>query len=551
MYNIQKKENSKDNKSTIDFTKISKNKKEQLKNAQKFSEEVIDALNNNSTPYHCIEWARNKLLEAGFSELKENDLSWTLQPGNSYFLTRDLSSVIAFSIGYKVEWSKTAFVIVGGHTDSPTLRFAPNSYLKDNSYEKLNLQTYGGGQWQTWFDRDLSIAGKVVVKNPSTEKLETRLFKVDEPIMFVPNLCIHLRKDKENFYWNNEDHLKSIIGTDYFDDLYLEDEVDNNLIENIKNTTIDDKSSISSSSSDINSRRNNKINKVEDTYIEKKLGYKLATLLSKKLNITKDRILDYNIVLYDTHKAQLSGINKEFITSQHFDNQGTSIINTMSIIEASKEKFLSNIDTISISCLFDSEEIGSLTYQGANSTFFKDTLRRIYSSIDVKDSILNRQTNCSGLKSTIDLENAFQSCCSRSFLLSTDMAHLYHPNYPEYYQNNHKPLPNLGPVIKTNANGKYSTEAEGASLIKYIATMFEIPMQDFMVRQDLPCGTTIGPIIAGKSGIRSIDIGVPQLAMHSIREQTAVLDLQYLFCLFVFYYYQYSNSVGNLFNQTN
>lgn len=471
--------------------------KDLLATSKNYCEKVIEALKLSSTPYHFVNWASGRLNEYGFIQIKEKD-SWDLQPGKSYYLTRNLSSVIAFSVGAKVDLKNTSFAIVGGHTDSPTLRFAPNAYLVDNTYEKFNLQTYGGGQWQTWFDRDLSLGGKIVIYNTDTKKLETRLIRIEEPILFIPNLCIHLQSNTVgNFNWNNETNLKAILSTTFFDN---------------------------SQPSDL-------------TPLDKKIGRKLADLISSKLNVSKENIYDYNLMLYDSVDPQFIGIQNEFISSERLDNQGTSITGILSIIEALAG--ITNSSIISVVTLFDSEEIGSMTFQGANSSFLKDILTRIFTSISAGVTFDTRQ-----------FQNYFQAACSRSLLLSSDMAHLYHPNYPEFFQNEHKPLPHHGPVLKTNSQGKYSTEAEGASLVQFIAAQVKIPLQDFIVRQDLPSGTTIGPILAGKCGIRSVDIGCPQLAMHSIKEQTSVVDICYLGNLFTAYFNNYADSVGNLYFQS-
>lgn len=468
-----------------------------LNNAKEYAAKVIDGLNNSVTSYHFVKWAMAKLDIAGFKPIAEKDF-WSLEPGKYYF-TRNLSSILVFTIGNKVNLKETSFAIVGGHTDSPSLRLAPNAYLLDNSYEKFNLQTYGGGIWHSWFDRDLGLAGKISLLNPTIGKLETHLVKIDKPILFIPNLPIHLRVDKVGFKWNNETNLKAIISTNFFD-------------EN---------------------------NDTQLTPIEKKLGRKLSKLISQNLGVAVENLYDYNLVLYDTNPAKLTGIQKEFVSSERLDNLGTSITSILSIIETTTTESLKVQDSINVLALFDSEEIGSLTFQGAQSSFLKDDLLRIFSSVNSGDISFNSNT----------LQNYFLSCCARSFFVSCDMAHLFHPNYPEFYQKDHKPLPNQGPVIKTNASGKYSTQAEGASLIKYIASQNKIPLQEFIVRQDIASGTTLGPIVEGECGIRSVDIGCAQLAMHSIREQAAIVDLYNLGKLFNAYYSSYSSSNGSLFDQ--
>lgn len=462
-----------------------------LENSQDYCKQLIPIFNQSVTPFHFVDWARKHLDAHGFSQLLEKDI-WSLTQGGKYYMTRNNSSIVVLTIGGRADPSTACFKIIGGHTDSPTLRVAPNSHIPtDKTFDRLNLHLYGGGQWQTWFDRDLSIAGKVVVIDPESKRLETRLVDLVDPVAFIPNLCIHLRKDKENFAWNNEQHLKAVLSTTFFDD----------------------------------SREN-----CELTSIEKSLGVKLAKAISNRLSVPLENIMDYNLILYDTQKTNFIGLDKEFLASARFDNHGTAITSVLSFIEASAKQAAS--DAISVCALFDSEEVGSLTYQGAYSAFFKDTLRRVFLS----------------LGGDVD-ERSFQAACSRSLIVSSDMAHLYHPNYPEYYQAEHSPKPHGGVVLKVNPNAKYSSEAEGSSLVKYIAKQRQIPFQEFIVRQDLPCGTTIGPIIAGTCGMRSVDIGAPQLAMHSIRESVSCVDLFYLGKFFEAFLELYENSKGGLFEK--
>lgn len=469
-----------------------------LLKAQEYGKKMIDALNKCVSPFHFTEWAKTTLItDGGFEQIFEEKF-WTLQPGKSYFLIRNHSSILLILVGKKVNLKETSFSVIGGHTDSPTIRFAPNSYTVDNTYEKFYIQAYGGGQWQTWFDRDLGLCGKVVIKNEETKKLETKLFNINEPILFIPNLCIHLRKDKDGgFNWNNEVHLRALTGSTFFDE--EEDKL-----------------------------------KEGDSMIEKKIGKKLAKLIADQLQVKTENIYDTNLIMYDLNEAKLTGIKKEFISSARFDNLGTSISSIFSAIEASKK--LEDNSNINVLSLFDSEEIGSQTFQGAMSTFFRDTIYRVFSCLNLEDTIKEK-----------DLFNYFQAACARSLVLSCDMGHLFHPNYPEYYHDKHRPLPNLGPVLKININARYSTECEGSSVIKYLGNKNKIPIQEFIVRQDSPCGTTIGPIIAGKCGMRTVDIGCCQLAMHSIREQTACLDLLYLKDLFTSYIVDFNEAIGDVY----
>lgn len=502
----------------------SQDKKTLYNKSISFGTKMITGFNSSPTPFHYAKYASRLLKEEGFVELNEKE-NWAdkIKKGGKYFLVRNFSSIMAFVIGNSENISPetTSFAIIGGHTDSPTLRLCPNSYISDNTYDKYNTQTYGGGQWQTWFDRDLSAGGKIVYENKD-EKLVTEIFDLEKPLFFLPNLCIHLRKDKENFYWNNEDNLKLLSSTSFYDDITYSDQIKRE----------DEKE---------NDERNDLgINSNGQSEIEKKIGKKLALEIAKQIGVNDlNKIYDYNIVLYDTQKADFLGFKQEFISSARFDNQGTAISSIYSIIDFAKDiNKVNSSNTISFLANFDSEEIGSMTYQGASSVYLKTIISRVYEAFSNSFSLkITKPENPNLL--LLKFENDLQSCLARSFFLSCDMAHLYHPNYQGYYQVQHKPLPHFGPVIKTNVNGRYASEAEGVSLIKMIAKKIDVPLQDFMVRQDFPCGTTIGPIISSNTGIKTVDIGCPQLAMHSIREQTAITDIYYLYQLFIGFYDNY------------
>lgn len=400
-----------------------------------------------------------------------------MKKGGKYFYIRNGSALVAFTIGKAIDLNKTSFKIIGAHTDSPNLRFAPNSYVESSKYEKFNLQTYGGGLWQTWFDRDLSVAGKIVYKDLQNGKLSSKLLKVDYPILRIPHLAIHLSSERNKFDWNNETHLKAILSTTFFDDT---------------NTKEGEKQS------------------EQQKVIHKKLGKKLATLISNTLQIKTEQIIDYELALYDCQESCLLGIDQEFVSSGRLDNLGSSLtslhalINTVSQVEKQS--------SINFIALFDNEETGSLSFQGADCEFFGNNLLRIFTTIEKGEN-------------ETSTDDAFLACCARSFVISADMAHGVHPNYSEKHQAEHRPFIHAGVTIKINSQNRYATDSEGAALIKEIAKKADVPIQEFIVRQDSPCGSTIGPIISGKLGIKTVDVGIPQLAMHSIREMCGVVDL--------------------------
>lgn len=313
--------------------------------------------------------------------------------------------------------------------------------------------------------------------------------------MFIPNLPIHLTTEKNKFEWNDEIHLKSILSS----------------------TLFDDKESEGANS---------------ELLIEKKIGTKLTNLISTELKILKENIVDLDLILYDTQPSRLLGINKEFVASGRLDNLGSTLTSIHSLIDSLID---SSVQTsINIVACFDDEEVGSLSYQGASGEFFAKALARIFRAIEKKE---DEKEN---------LEDAFDAFCARSFVLSCDMAHAYNPNYTEKYQNENRTHIHEGITLKVNTQLRYATDSEGAALVREVAKRADVPVQYFMVRQDSPCGTTIGPIITGKLGIKTVDIGITQFAMHSIRELCGVVDLLYYKRFFVEYFSSFEECIGNL-----
>jgi len=309
-----------------------------------------------------------------------------------------------------------------------------------------------------------------------------------------------LTTDRTKFEFNNETHLKAVMSTTFFDEK-----------ESKENTNISE----------------------EEKTINKKLGVKLSNLIAKQLQIQKSQIIDFDLCLYDTHNSCLLGIDEEFVSSGRIDNLGSSLVSVYALINDSNIN-LNNQNSINFIALFDNEEVGSLSFQGADSDFFGKNLQRIFRTIGK----ISEEKNSN--------EDDFLACCARSFVLSADMAHGFHPNYPEKHQADHRPLIHGGITIKINPNTRYSTDSEGSSILKEIAKRSNVPYQEFIVKQDSPCGSTIGPIIAGKLGIKTADIGIPQFAMHSIRELCGVCDLEYYRKFFEEFFAEYEDCVGDL-----
>ncbi|KAJ2707635.1 hypothetical protein FB645_000612 [Coemansia sp. IMI 203386] len=439
---------------------------------QRQAEQLVDFVNKSPSPFHAVDVCRNWLHGAQFTELKERQ-SWkgAIKPNGRYFFTRNGSSIVAFAVGGQFR-PGNGVSIVAAHTDSPCFKLKPVSKKTNYGFLQVGVQVYGGGLWHTWFDRDLSVAGRVMVRDKSGGYAQ-RLVSIDEPIMRIPSLAIHLdRGVSDGFKYNKEVHLTPILAT-------------------VSKALNGDKSADSQGESGPSHHP------------------VLLERIAKELNIDVAEISDFELCLYDTQKAVIGGICKEFIYSARLDNLNSSYCAMEGLVNSlSDEKAFEQDTNIRMVALFDNEEVGSTSAYGANSSLIESALRRIQASTANSES-----------------PTAFEESVANSFMISSDVTHAIHPNYSEKHEANHRPELQKGPSIKVNANQRYATTSVTSTILKDIAKRNDIPLQEFVVRNDSPCGSTIGPMLSAQLGLRTIDIGNPLLSMHSIREVCGTDDV--------------------------
>lgn len=448
-----------------------------IQNANKF----LNFLNRSPTPFHVVDSARRLLIDDGFRELKLNE-QWVTVPNGKYFVTKNETTLIAFSIGglYKIG---NGFSIVGAHTDSPCLKVKLQSKRVKSGYLQLACECYGGGIWHTWFDRDLTVAGRVLLTNNQNNKVEQRLLHIKRPILKIPNLAIHLnRETNEKFSPNKETHLQPILATSVTEQL-------------------------------ITGRTSTTLNPTANTTQREKHHPVLIDLICKELNCVEEDIYDLELYLCDAIPASLGGVFDEFIFGPRLDNQMGAYCSIQSLIESTN---LEQDENIRIAAIYDHEECGSESATGAASALTEHVLRRLSSP------------------------ESFELAVQKSFLISADQAHAIHPNYSECHEELHRPSLNGGVVLKYNGNQRYATNQVTAAVIRESGKLANVSVQDFMVKNDSPCGSTIGPILSAKLGISTVDIGMPQLSMHSIRETSSTKAVSDYVNLLQAFYSNYS-----------
>ena len=424
---------------------------------------LIDFIKNSPTPFHAVEIMAQILERHGFKQLDEAD-QWSINNGQQdgrYYVTRNDSSIIAFQLNQSLV--ENGIRMVGAHTDSPCLKVKPNPEIINNNYLQLGVEVYGGALLNSWFDRDLSLAGRVSFLNEDGA-IDHQLINLEKAIAVIPSLAIHLDRDaNDKRAVNKQQHLPPIL------------------------------MKMPESDTNAEGRSNDSLRKADFKEI-------LLKIVNADIETGKAvRVLDYELSFYDVQPPAVIGLHDDFIASARLDNLLSCYTGLMAMItDDSKQNTL-------LVCN-DHEEVGSMSAAGAQGPFLKSVLERLGESD----------------------ENTSRTIAN-SVMISADNAHGVHPNYADKHDSNHGPIINDGPVIKVNANRRYASNSQTGALFKHLCELADVPVQSFVVRSDMACGSTIGPITASEIGVKTVDIGVPTFAMHSIRELAGRWDAYYLY----------------------
>ncbi len=422
-----------------------------MKDAIKCSGELLKFIENSPSCFHAIRNVASLYEKNGFQRLEERE-NWHLEWGKSYYVVRNDSALIAFRLPEQKE--KTAgFHMAAAHCDSPTFKIKENPERKSEQYLVLNVEKYGGMIHSTWLDRPLSVAGRIVVQDKKTGRFVSKLVDLDQDLLVIPSVAIHMNREvNKGTELNPQTDLQPLFA--------LQDEEG------------------------------------------KKSGQSILGIAAKVAGVKQDEILGHDLFLYVREKGRFLGPKKEFILSPKLDDLQCVYALSESHAQTKPGEY------VTICAVFDNEEVGSGSIQGADSTFLEDVILRIGEALQ-----LPMQT--------------IRSWVADGFMISADNAHAVHPNHPEKADPTNRPYLNGGVVLKYNSSQKYTTDGMTAAKVKSLCRKADVPVQSYVNRSDIPGGSTLGNISTAHVSVPSADIGLPQLAMHSAVETGGTKDTAY------------------------
>lgn len=421
------------------------------RNLEEDLQPLFHFIDNSPTAYHAVANLGKMLDEAGFEKLEEKK-KWDVRLGEKYYVNRNDSSVIAFTVPAQMP---RGFHMMAAHSDSPCfkLKEAPEIAV-DDCYIKLNVEKYGGMILSTWLDRPLSIAGRLVFRGK--QGMESRLVNLDKDVAMIPNVAIHMNRDmNKGVEYNPQTDMEPIIGSADAKGVYLK-------------------------------------------------------ALAEQAGMADYEIMGADLFLYNRDKCRLIGIDNAFIAGPRLDDLECAFAGMAALVKEEPKEY------VNVCAVFDNEEVGSGTKQGADSTFLKDVLERLSGKLG------------------IDAEE-YRCMLADSFLISADNAHALHPNHPEKADTVNRPIMNNGIVIKHHGSQRYATDAVSAAVMKDICLRAGVLYQTYANRSDIAGGSTLGNISTAQVSVNTVDIGLAQLAMHSAFETAGAADVGYLikaFCTF-------------------
>jgi aspartyl aminopeptidase len=414
--------------------------------------DLISYIDRSPTPYHAVLETGRRLQAAGYQRASEDEV-WELAPGDRRWVVRNEGSLVAFEVGSQAP-SRAGFRILGAHTDSPNLRLKPVADVMAHGYHQIAVEPYGGLLLHSWLDRDLSLAGRVTVAKG--DSIETVLLDFARPLMRVPSLAIHLSSElkTEGLKLDRQRHMIPILGLEGCPD------------------------------------------------VQELVASELRA--QGIVNVKASRVLAFDLMAYDTQLSGVSGPRGEFVHAPRLDNLASCHATLLALLETGEAGLPGFTRVLA---LYDHEEVGSRSAQGAASPVLEHVLDRVVAGFKGGEP--------QGLPRAL----------AQSTLISVDMAHAVHPNYADRHEPGHRPMIGAGPVIKMNANQAYATDSATAGLFASLCEEVGVTPQHFVSRSDLSCGSTIGPITASRLGVRTVDVGNPMLSMHSCREMAGTADV--------------------------
>ena len=420
---------------------------------------LLNMLDSSPVNFLAVDYAARRLEANGFIRVELGNMP-QLQPGTGYYMTKNGSALFAFRVG--TGSATEGFKLICAHTDSPGFRIKPSPEMySEGGMIRLNTEVYGGPILYTWFDRPLSIAGRVILRGQSPLRPDTRLLHVKRPLLLIPHIAIHFnRQVNDGNPLNRQRDMMPVLG--FINGHFERDNL-------------------------------------------------LLRIIAEELNVDAGDILDFDLSLYDVMPATLCGLNNEFVSCGRQDDLLMAFAGLEAML-AGKPSSMTQV-----LALFDNEETGNVTKQGSASPVLRNLLDTI---------ILNRGGKPGDLYGAVE----------NSFMISADMAHALHPNYPDKHDPTNHPVMGGGPVIKFNANQKYVTDADSAAVFAEICRKAGVPFQYFVNRSDMAGGGTLGNTLTTQLPMRGVDIGNPMWGMHSVRETSALVDTEYTIKAFTQFY---------------